>query len=367
MKRTFSLRRRLVLSLLGVFLLGVAATAIFYRWELQEIKDELRHLPTGAVPLNIQFNEMVEGDIEFLGYILIPFTVVAMGVILIITQWSLRGLRRTSRHASQIDINRLDRRLDLSNLPDEIVPLVRAVNGTLDRLATAYIAEQRLTADAAHELRTPLAVLQTRLQTAKLDGVTEWPAIERDLAQLQRVVAQILDLARKESRQGASEMGNRLPVNLARTLREAAAQMLPLAERMNRTIEMEAPDRIMVLGSVEDLRDMLRNLLENAVYHGGGAIRGSVARASRDGGMCAVVVVADDGEGVSESLHEAMFERFRKLSPHSNGAGLGLAIVRRVARDHGGDVRFVLGRQCTVEITLPLLSEEQALNGLVQH
>ena len=79
------------------------------------------------------------------------------------------------------------------------------------------------------------------------------------------------------------------------------------------------------------------------------------------------VVVADDGEGVSESLHEAMFERFRKLSPHSNGAGLGLAIVRRVARDHGGDVRFVLGRQCTVEITLPLLSEEQALNGLVQH
>ena len=80
MKRNFSLRRRLVLSLLGVFLLGVAATAIFYRWELQEIKDELRHLPTGAVPLNIQFNEMVEGDIEFLGYILIPFTVVAMGV-----------------------------------------------------------------------------------------------------------------------------------------------------------------------------------------------------------------------------------------------------------------------------------------------
>ena len=353
MNRHFSLRWRLVISLLGVFLLGVGSTVIFFQLERQEIQDELRHIPDSADRLTVQFNEMIEGDIEFLGYILIPFTIAAVGVILAVTHWSLRSLRRISHYALDIDINRLDQRLDLSGLPIEIVPLVEGMNATLDRLAAAYSAEQRLTADAAHELRTPLAVLQTRLQTAKLGDVIEWPAIDQDLGQLERVIAQIIDLARKESRSRARELRVHESVNLARTLREAAAQVLPLVESMHRAVEIEAPNRIMVEGSADELRDMLRNLLENALYHGRGVIRGSVRHVKGDSDEHVVITVSDDGDGVPEGMREAVFERFRKLSPGSRGAGLGLAIVRRVAHDHGGKVQFPSGLQCIVQIILP--------------
>lgn len=354
MSRHFSLRRRLMLSLFGVFLLGVAATAIYFRLEMREVQQRLRELPAGSTVVSLQFNQMVKEDIEFLGFILVPFTVAAIGVILFITQWSLRGLQRAAQRAAQIDAARLDERLDITDLPNEIVPVVRAINGSLDRLAAAYLAEQRLTANAAHELRTPLAVLQTRLQSAKLNGAIDWPTIEQDLAQLQRVIAQILDLARKESRGPAGALLDRQPVNLARVLREAAAQVLPLAERTNRQIEINAPDTIMVDGFADDLRDMLRNLLENALQHGAGTICGSMRSDEHDGHARVVVSVADEGAGIPASLHEAVFERFRKLSPRSTGAGLGLSIVRQVARDHGGEAWLASGSQATVRIGLPL-------------
>ena len=91
MSGNFSLRRRLVFSLLGVFLLGIAATAIFFRWELRDIQYRLNQTPAGSTAVSVQFNQMVEEDIEFLGFILVPFTVAAIGVIFFITHWSLRG------------------------------------------------------------------------------------------------------------------------------------------------------------------------------------------------------------------------------------------------------------------------------------
>jgi two-component system sensor histidine kinase TctE len=356
MSGNFSLRRRLVLALLAVFVLGIAGTATYDRLELQEVRERLRHVSEGPETTAFQFSQMAEQDREFLGFILVPFTLAAIAVILSITHWSLRSIRRASEGAAQIDIRRLDARLDTRDLPSEIVPLVRAVNGTLDRLATAYTAEQRLTSDAAHELRTPLAVLQTRLQTAKLSGAVDWPAIEQDLAHLQRVVAQILDLARKESRQHASERRDPRPVNLARVLREAAALILPLAEQADRIIEIEAPDALWVSGSADDLRDLIRNLLENALVHGRGTIRGTLERAGENGGPArAVISVSDEGDGVPDALQEAMFERFRKLAPRSSGAGLGLAIVRHVARHHGGEASFA--SNATLRVVLPALDE----------
>jgi signal transduction histidine kinase len=351
-KRAFSLRRRLTLSLFAVFLLGVAATAIYSRWELYEIEQRLHELPAGTAAATVQFNQMVELGVEFFGYILLPATLGAIGLIWIITNRSLSGIQRASQHAAQIGVERLDARLDVADVPDEVVPLVRSINGSLDRLAAAYTAEQRLAANVAHELRTPLAVLRTRLQTAKLGGALDWPAIERDLAQLERAIAQILDLARKEHKGRAGEPDDRQPVNLARILRETAAQLLPLAERMNRTVEIEAPDQLVVEGSADDLRDMLRNLIENALEHGRGTVRGAAERSARDGQDYVIVTIADEGAGIPETLHEAVFERFQKQSSHSGGAGLGLAIVRQVARAHGGDARFTSSTRGVVEVVL---------------
>lgn len=364
-KHHFSLRRRLVFSLLGVFLLGVAATVVFYRWELAEISEQLKRTPAGPAATAAQFNQMVEGDIEFLGFILVPFTLAAIAVSLAITRWSLRGVERASERARHIGVESLETRLETEGLPSEIAPLVDAVNDTLERLASAYAAEQRLTSNAAHELRTPLAVLQTRLQKAKAEGAVEWAAIEGDLAHLNAVIAQILDLARREGRRGRrAPADTAAPINLARVLREAAAQVVPLTERMNRVLEIDAPDCIWIPGSAEDLRDLIRNLLENALYHGRGTVRGSACETHGDDSLGAVIEITDEGPGVPEALHDAAFERFRKLSAHSSGAGLGLAIARQIAHDHGGIIGFVAGPHGRVRVVLPTASLREPPHSL---
>jgi two-component system sensor histidine kinase QseC len=233
-------------------------------------------------------------------------------------------------------------RISLHGLPREIQPLVEAVNGALDRLSRAYATERRLTADAAHELRTPLAVLNLRLQRAQITGNTDWDAVERELAQMGRLVDQLLDLARKEalSRERRTE---ELPiVNLSRVVREAAAMILPLLEASGHSLEVDVPDTVEVRGNCDDLRDMLRNLLENAVLHGRGKVSARIEM-PREGTGLVVIDVADEGPGVPAGQEEAVFQRFRRLNADAPGSGLGLAIVRHVARSHGGDARFLPG------------------------
>jgi two-component system sensor histidine kinase QseC len=233
-------------------------------------------------------------------------------------------------------------------LPAEITPLVDAVNGALDRMADAFEAERRFTENAAHELRTPLAVLGLRLQRARNDAAPDWPAIEQDLAHMNRLVAQLLDLARKEhaGRAGAA----RTPVNVARIAREAASMVLPIAEAQGRTLHIDAPDTLMAPGDADDLRDAVRNLLENAALHGSGTIglRGQY----QPDPPAVTLIVSDDGPGVPEELRQKLFSRFAK-DRSSQGSGLGLAIVREVASGHGGDVEFLPGKTCRVALRLP--------------
>jgi two-component system sensor histidine kinase QseC len=157
------------------------------------------------------------------------------------------------------------------------------------------------------------------------------------------------DPARLEDRAGPG------PVNLARVAREAAAAVLPLAEERGRPLEVEAPAAVSLSGRPDELRGAVCNLLENALVHGEGAIRVSVREELGGGaGRRAVVEVSDEGPGIAEGLREEVFARFRKAAPASPGAGLGLAIVRQVARAHGGEARVRPGPGCRVEISLPV-------------
>jgi len=280
-----------------------------------------------------------EGSEQLL--VLVPFVALAVVLMWAITWWSLRPVTRASREAADIGPSNPAVRISPSGLPREVRPLVAAVNGALDRLAEAYAAERRITADAAHALRTPLAVLSLRLQRARHRGAVDWAVVESELAQITAIVAQLLDLARKEAQRPAD--GGPLPaVNLSRLVREAAAGVVPLVERQGRELEIDAPEAIAVRGRADDLRDMVRNLLENALVHGRGRVRVGVRRdGSGRGG--AVIDVVDEGEGVPAGMEEEAFGRFRTLRSESPGAGLGLAIVRHVARSHGGDARFVPG------------------------
>jgi two-component system sensor histidine kinase TctE len=289
--------------------------------------------------------------------VFVPFGMISLALLWLIGGWSLRPLARASREAMAIGSANPSGRISLDGLPHEIQPLVKAVNGALERLERAYAAQRRLTADAAHELRTPLAVLSLRLQQAKLEAAVDWPAVERDLAQMGRLIGQLMDLARKEDPARVGDAARQRPLNLSRLVREAAMMVLPLAEKSGRPLEVEAPDIVTVHGRPDDLQDAICNLLDNALVHGEGVVRATVCQHPDGDSARAVVEVADQGAGIPAELQEAVFERFRKAVPTSPGAGLGLAIVREVARAHCGEVCVQPGLGFRIQLSLPLLSQ----------
>jgi two-component system, OmpR family, sensor histidine kinase TctE len=287
-------------------------------------------------------------------FVVVPFILISLPLLWQISRWSLRPLARASQEALSIDPADLSARLSVDGLPEEVRPLVDAVNGALDRLAHAYEGERRLTADAAHQLRTPITVLDLRLQRARFGSRIDWPTVEREMAQLRHLIDRLMDLARRDNTAQAVEApAGPQPVNLARIVRESAAMILPIAEKEDRSVIVEAPDVVSFRGRADDLHDMMHNLLDNALVHGSGTVRVAVRHERSDRGQEIVVEVIDEGMGVPQALEEAMFERFRR-GPRSQGAGLGLAIVRQVARGHGGDVGFLSEPGCHVRVVLPV-------------
>ncbi len=290
--------------------------------------------------------------------ILSVYSVGAILLVWLVSGWSLRQLASASREAAVVGPANPGARISTQRLPEEVRPLVGAINGALDRMTEAYQAEQRFVADAAHELRTPLAVLSLHLQRAKLGRTLDWGTIDHDVEQLNRLVGQLLDLARKEHARQSEAASARPLVNLSRVAREAAAAVFPLADGAGRKLDVDLPDNLTVRGSSEDLYDMIRNLLDNALIHGRGEIRlfaGVEIGASNQRLAC--ISVSDEGAGVPEALGDAVFARFRKGSSDSIGHGLGLAIVREIVRGHEGNVAFEPGRQCRIKVALPMASE----------
>ena len=286
--------------------------------------------------------------------VLAGFSLPALVLIWIVSSWSLRPLARISQEARKIGPGNPVARLSAFGLPTEIVPLVEAVDDALDRMASAFEAERRFTQNAAHELRTPLTVLGLRLQRARQSGADaaalDWAAIDADLAQMNRLVGQLLDLARKENA-GRTRRGQARPVvNVARIAREACAAILPLAEAQGRTLTITTPDTLPAQGDADDLRDALRNLLENALLHGRGHIDVDGRLDSGSGQIR--LYVSDEGAGFDAASTRTVFERFNKASL-STGMGLGLAIAREVLLSHGGDLRALQGPPGRIEMYLP--------------
>ena len=241
--KPFSLRRRVLAALVAVFLVGVVATYAFYRLELRHelrgMEAEFHARPLdNSVTAESLLSRMRGEDVEFLGIVFVPVALLGVFIIGFVLRWSLRGLTRASEEAGRIRPGETGRHLTNDGLPVELHPLVDAVNAGLERLALAYGAERQLTADCAHQLRTPLTVMRLRLESAR-ERPFDWPAIERDLAHLERLVTQLLDLSRKENASGRTR--EPLPVNLSRLLRETVADWLPLAQKQSRPVEIEAP------------------------------------------------------------------------------------------------------------------------------
>ena len=228
----------------------------------------------------------------------------------------------------------------------------------IGRLGLLLSSQQRFVAHAAHELRAPLTVVQGQLSLAlrRPRGEEEYREAIREAlgsaGDLRALTEELLDFARA----GAGSAGPFEPTSIARAARESARYVLADADRAGVAVDLSVHDAE-VAGRPKDLERLLRNLVENAVRHSppGGRVRVE-AGAGRAGVV--EIAVSDEGSGVPAAERERLFEPFfRGVAARGNaGAGLGLAIVREIARAHGGDVQLDATTRCGARfvVRLPL-------------
>ena len=284
----------------------------------------------------------------------VPLGLSAMLLVWLVSGRSLQRLAVASRQADAIGPHSLQVRLSEPGLPREVLPLVGAVNGALDRLAKAYMAEQRFISDAAHQLRTPLTGLSLRLQRAREGKAPDWDGLIADIDALDDLIDRLLRLARHESRHRGDTCARlAVRVDLAVLSRQVASIVAPLAEATGRSIAVECPDAAWVRGHVDALSELMVNLLENAVKHGRGAILLRITVEDGVAPSCRITAI-DEGRGIPPELGTGVFDRFTRGDHEAEGHGLGLAIVREIALAHGGAVRLQEGTsQVVVELPLP--------------
>jgi len=271
---------------------------------------------------------------------------------------ALRPLEDAADAIERVGVDDLSLRLPATGGADEIGRIVTALNRMLDRLSSAVAQMQRLTADAAHELRTPIAVLRTGLEVTlgRERSAPEYRAALTDALQdtehLARLAEDLLTLARLE---GLPPRLAATAISLGEILQELADAYQPLAERRGLRVTVDADPSLNVRGTAAELYRLFANLLDNALRHAPDAGNVAVAAAGHDG--CAEVSIADDGAGISADDLERVFDRFFSgRNETGNGAGLGLNIARAIARAHGGDVRLAnrTGGGCVATASLPL-------------
>jgi two-component system sensor histidine kinase TctE len=276
--------------------------------------------------------------------VLLPQVVVMFGAILIVLYgfaYVVGPMRRLKESIDQRGSSDLAP-LDPEAAPRELRSLIESINGLMARLATSMETQRRFIADAAHQLRTPLAGLrsQTELALGERDPATMQRTLERLAAGTERATAlanRLLTLARA----GTYVRSRQANVDLVALAREAIADQLPAANARMQDLGFEGPSTpgaITVHGDRQLLRELLSNLLDNAVRYTpeGGIVTVEIGRDRRGN---AVIAVRDTGPGVPDDERAKVFEPFyRGRDAIASGTGLGLAIVRTIADAHGATV-----------------------------
>jgi signal transduction histidine kinase len=263
------------------------------------------------------------------GWVTLPILLVLLAIDIVNFRRALRPVVQASDKAQSIGPTRTDVRLPVARMPNEIRPLVLAVNQALDRLEQGFRVQREFTADAAHELRTPLTILRTRIDT--LADRTIADALRQDIAGMSRIVSQLLDIAELETfAPDPSEIAD-----LRTVCSEVAEFLAPLALAQGKNIALSgANGPVWVKGNPETLSRAVRNLAENAINHTpqGTAVEIVVSESGS-------VAVLDQGPGITDSERELVFRRFwRRDRRRTGSAGLGLSIVRRIVEAHAGTI-----------------------------
>lgn len=253
---------------------------------------------------------------------------------------ALRPVEDIRSEVANISDRGLDRRVPVPRADDEIGRLAVTMNQMLARLESSSRRQQEFVGDASHELQSPIAGFRSQLEVALAQDkdADAWRAVARELLegsdQMERLVRDLLFLAREES---AAPIRHEL-LDLDDIVLQEAARVRSTASV---TIDTSEVSGAPVRGSIDELRRLVRNLLENAAKHGRTAVRLSV---SLHGGRVQLDVV-DDGPGIAAGERTRVFDRFYRLddsrSRDSGGTGLGLAIARAIAERHGGRLELM--------------------------
>jgi two-component system OmpR family sensor kinase len=309
--------------------------------------------PSGAVATLAASRASVDRAVQRLAVIEIAVALAAVAIAALLLLRGLRSALRPLAHvgavAARIAGGAHDERLrpdrpqtELGRMAAAFDHMVDELEQSIGRARRSESAMRRFLADASHELRTPVAALQATAETL-LREQPDRPERDQlearvagDAARLGRLVADLLDLARLEANEQLAREPVDVAVVAARAVAEAAGH-LPGTD-----VDVDSDDGAIVLGDADALSRALRNLVDNAITAAGRTGRVWVL-VQRDGANV-LASVEDDGPGVPAADRERIFEGFVRLEPvRGPGAGLGLAIARRVAREHGGDLTYAGG------------------------
>ena len=299
-------------------------------------------------------------------YIALAVTVLGGAVAYFVSGSALKPLKRFTAKAERVQLQSLS---EITLSEDEAVEfsrLSRAVNQMLLRLKQAFDAQQQFVGNAAHELRTPLALMQARLDLyMSTDHGDSCPETAETIAmmreqteRLSRMVRTLLDMSELK----AVPRNDR--IQLAPMIEEVLADLSPLAEKSGVTLSQSGAD-LWITGSDVLVYRAIFNLVENGVKYNrpGGSVCAAVSRR----GEKAMIEIKDTGCGIPEDFRESVFQPFFRVdksrSREKGGVGLGLSLVWEIAHLHGGDVRVrESGKTGTViELTLPISAEERGM------
>jgi two-component system heavy metal sensor histidine kinase CusS len=326
-----------------------------------------RTIASGGAPLLVQVatslsqNDVQLADLLSMLLLTIPLAVGStLGGGYLLARKALAPVDRMAATAEEITATRLDRRLEAPNPDDELGRLARALNCMIARLEESFQQVRRFTADAAHELRTPLAILRNEAEVAlrvpreSEQYRTSLEDMLEEIEHLSRLSEDLLLLFREDAGLSAQP---REPVRLDRLAREMAEDLRVVATEHDQSLVLEPPTPCRVMGNPEQLRRLLFNLLDNAIHFtpAGGTIAIEVECDKNQ----ARLVVSDSGIGIAPEHLPRIFDRFYRgdssRSRRTGGSGLGLSICKSIAEAHRGSIEIESepGKGTRVSLTLP--------------
>ena len=272
--------------------------------------------------------------------------IMVMVALLLFTVWwvvtsSLAPVSRVQRQISTREADSLDE-VDTADLPNEVRPLVEELNLLLRRVGHAFDAQKNFVADAAHELRTPLAALKLQIDQLRRSGSEK----ERELSiqrlgngidRATRLIEQLLVLARQQANSGSNSDAK--PIELNRLCLIAFTDVYPLAQQKNIDMGYIQTEECYVMGQEEAIRIMLRNILDNSVKYSPEGSKVDLKLIQNGRSVC--ILVEDSGPGVPDNDYARVMDRFYRIPGNPvSGSGLGLSIVKTIADLHSAKINI---------------------------